>query len=76
MKAHQIDVTTTELWMRQQLEDDRHAMLNHVTRPVTEAINHEFDRMVEEALKEHRARAMVIMGKIAAEYEWVGFREG
>ena len=65
-----------ELWIRQRLEDDRHAMLNQVTRPVTEAINHEFDRMMEEALKEHRARATIIMGKIVAEYAWMGFREG
>ena len=76
LKAHQMEVTATELWIRQRLEDDRHAMLNQVTRPVTEAINHEFDRMMEEALKEHRARATIIMGKIVAEYAWMGFREG
>ena len=76
LEAHQIEVTTSESWMRQRLEDDRHAMLNRVTRPITEAINHEFDRMMEEAVREHRARAMLIMGNIVAEYGWIGSREG
>ena len=67
MKAHQIEVTTTELRLRQRLEDDRHTMLRAVTRPITEAVNREFDRIVDEALKEHRARAETIMGKIVAE---------
>ena len=67
LKTHQIEVTTTELRLRQRLEDDRHAMVRAVTRPVTEAINREFDRVVEEALKEHRARAEFIFWKIVAD---------
>ena len=76
LEAHQIEVTTAELWMRQRLESDRYAILDNVTRPVIEAINHEFDRMAEEALSEHQARGMAIQENIVAEYGWMGFREG
>ena len=74
LEAHHFGVTTVESWLMQRLEDGRLAMLND-TGPITEAINHHFDRMVEVTLQEHWARATIIRRHIVAEYNRIRFRE-
>ena len=76
LEAHQVESTNMELWLVERWENDRHVMLNNVTRATAEAINHHFDRKVDEAVQEHRAKATMITEDISAEYASMGNREG
>ena len=76
LEEHQVLFGRMELWLRQRWEDDRNAMLHNVTRSMIEAINREFDRLTDQAVQEHRARATMITNNISADYESMGNPEG